>query len=92
MPILKFYRDGNGYHCNFFTQDQQYLLYRDTFCRNHEWMVFKRDPLGDSLGMKNYSRVLAQHSFLRRLDAMKAIQENYYPQWKLQKKLIKKEN
>lgn len=90
MNILKFYRDvSRRFFCHYYSQDKQFLICRDEFDKKHEWCISRLTY--ESNSMREYTPIQGLQ-FTHYIDAMKAIQEAYYPGWKLQKKLTKKED
>lgn len=89
MNILKFYKDSKRFFRHYYSQDEQFLICRDEFDKKHEWCINRLTYKSDS--MREYTPIQGSR-FAHYIDAMKAIQEVYYPDWKLQKKLIKKED
>lgn len=89
MNILKFYRDSKRFFRHYYSQDRQFLICRDEFDKKHEWCIYRLAYESDS--MREYKPIQGLW-FTHYTDAMKAIQEAYYPDWKLQKRLIKKED
>ena len=89
MNILKFYRDGKRFFRHYYSQDKQFLICRDEFDKKHKWSICRLTY--ESNSMREYTPI-QDSRFTHYVDAMKTIQEAYYPDWKLQKKLIKKED
>lgn len=90
MNKLKFFKNGNSrFYCHYYSQDEQFLICRDEFDKKHEWCICRLRYKSDSI--REYTPIQGLR-FTHHTDAMKAIQETYYPDWKLQKKLIKKED
>ena len=88
MNKLKFYRVGTRYYHFYYTMDDQFLIGREESIKGYigMWRIYKRkEPVGV---IKEYETITSL-CFSRHADAMAYIQEFYYPDWKLQKKLIK---
>ena len=86
MNILKFYREGKCYwHC-LYTEDKKFEIQREIWGPYKKlWHVFRLEKDGI------YHTIFSPY-FQNRVDAILWLHEHYYPDWKLQKKLIKKED
>lgn len=93
MNILRFYKYGKGYWRPIITEDNKYFLQRERYGKYRRWWnIFELDELEyKQTGHKSWSTIMSPY-FQDKEDAMKWVQEKFYPSYKLQKKLIKKEN
>ena len=93
MNILRFYKYKKGYWSPILTEDDEYFISKELYGKHKcQWRVFELDRLTyQQTGERSWSTLMSPH-FQSRLDAMIWVKERFYPDWELQKKIIKKEN
>lgn len=93
MNILRFYKFKKGFWSPIITYDEKYLLNKERYGEHRvQWNVFKLDELEyKQTGHRSWETIMSPY-FQSREEAMKWVQERFYPNYKLQKKLIKKED
>lgn len=84
MNKLKFLKEGNRFYHFIYTEDKEYMIEREESKGPYKtwWHVFRREA--DGL----YHTVMGPY-FKLRADAIAWVCEHYYPDCKLQKKLVK---